>query len=94
MRNFLLGLALLAILSNVVILILIMAALRRRGHKTNMLLAEKGGGRPRNEEGGQEADQFRWPWASRFCAPGEGFSRREEHFSWTCFKRASPILAP
>jgi hypothetical protein len=38
-RNFLLGLALLAILSNVVILILIMAALDRLGHKTNMLLA-------------------------------------------------------
>lgn len=80
MRNSLLGLALLAILSNVVILILIMAALDRLGHKTNMLPAEKGGC-PRNEEGGQEADQFRWSWASRFYAPGEGFSMREERLS-------------
>ena len=39
MRNFLLGLAVLTVISNVVILILIMAGLDRRGHKTNMLLA-------------------------------------------------------
>jgi hypothetical protein len=38
-RNVLFGIAVLAVLSNVVILILIMAALDRRGHKTNMLLA-------------------------------------------------------
>jgi len=39
MPNGLLGLALLAVLSNVVISILIMAALDRRGQKTNILLA-------------------------------------------------------
>jgi hypothetical protein len=39
LRNALLGLAVLAALSNVVILILIMAALDRRGYKTNIFLA-------------------------------------------------------
>ena len=39
MRNALLGSALLAVLTNVVILIMIMAALDRRGIKTNMLVA-------------------------------------------------------
>jgi hypothetical protein len=39
LRNFFLGLGVLAILSNVAILVMIMAALDRRGHKTNMLLA-------------------------------------------------------
>lgn len=39
MQNIFLGIAVLAILTNVVILILIMAALDRRGYKTNMLLA-------------------------------------------------------
>jgi hypothetical protein len=38
-RDVLLGIAVLAVLSNVVILILIMAALDRRGMKTNMLVA-------------------------------------------------------
>ena len=38
-RNVFFGLALLAVISNVVILILIMAALDRRGHKTNLLLS-------------------------------------------------------
>jgi len=39
LRNILFGIAVLAILCNVVIIILIMAALDRRGQKTNMLLA-------------------------------------------------------
>ena len=39
MRNALLGLAVAAALSNIVILISIMAALDRRGHKTNLFLA-------------------------------------------------------
>jgi len=39
MRNFFLGLGVLAILANVAILVMIMAALDRRGYKTNMLLA-------------------------------------------------------
>ena len=39
MRNLFLGLAVLAILSNVVILVMIMASLDRRGHKTNILLS-------------------------------------------------------
>jgi len=39
MQNIFLGLAVLAILTNVVILILIMAALDRRGYKTNVLLS-------------------------------------------------------
>jgi hypothetical protein len=39
MRNIFLGLAVLAILTNVVILVLIMAALDRWGYKTNILLA-------------------------------------------------------
>jgi hypothetical protein len=39
MRNFFLGLGVLAILANVAILVMIMAALDRRGQKTNMLLA-------------------------------------------------------
>jgi hypothetical protein len=39
MQNIFLGLAVLAILTNVVILILIMAALDRREYKTNILLA-------------------------------------------------------
>jgi len=38
-HNALFGIALLAVVSNVVILILIMAALDRRGYKTNILLA-------------------------------------------------------
>ncbi len=38
-RNIFFGLAILAVLSNVVILIMIMAALDRRGMKTNMLVA-------------------------------------------------------
>ena len=38
-RDALFGIAVLAILSNVVILILIMAALDRRGYRTNILLA-------------------------------------------------------
>jgi hypothetical protein len=38
-RDFLFGIAILAVISNVAILILIMAALDRRGYKTNMLLA-------------------------------------------------------
>ena len=38
-HNALFGIALLAVVSNVIILILIMAALDRRGYKTNMLLA-------------------------------------------------------
>jgi len=38
-RNIFFGLAILAVLSNVVILIMVMAALDRRGMKTNMLVA-------------------------------------------------------
>ncbi len=38
-RDVLFGMAILAVISNVVILILIMAALDRRGMKTNMLVA-------------------------------------------------------
>jgi hypothetical protein len=39
MRNFFLGLSILAILSNVAIYVLILAALDRRGYKTNIFLA-------------------------------------------------------